>query len=38
MISWVKKEELVYQLPSAQLCILQLDKKTSVFGEALWQK
>lgn len=35
MIRWVKEEDLVYKLASAQLCILQLDKKTSVVGDAL---
>lgn len=35
MICWVQEEEFVYQLASAQLYILQVDKKTSVFGEAI---
>lgn len=34
-MSWAKEEELVYQLPLAQLCVVQLDKKRGVFGEAL---
>lgn len=31
----MKEEDLVYQLASAQLYILQLDRKAIVFGEAL---